>query len=137
MVKPRLIHKMKVEITKYPRGELQQDDVWRTPLKITREIIEDPDTPRVTISAQVRFGDFETLEPKATGSDEGTDGYLIIEEHQQVKHRFKVNDHVTKIFRGQLDHLCVLLRIVKVLPVAQRKTFGLFRLDFKDDSRGQ
>jgi hypothetical protein len=136
VVKPRLIRPIRVEIAKFPFGEEEQDEVWRTPIRDTDAILDDPDTPRVVVKAQVKFGSFEDLEMVPTGSDESTDGYLIIDEKTQDIHNFKPSDHVIRLLARGKKPVCTRLRITQVKPAAQRETFGLVRLNFKDDSRG-
>lgn len=136
MVTPRLIRPIRVEIVQVPLVEEEMDEIWRTPERTTDEILDDPSTPRVIVKAQVTFRRFEELTPVAAGSDDSTDGYLIITEATQDKYSFKANDHVIRLLPSRKKCTSVRLRILQVRPVAQRGTFGLYRLDFRDDARG-
>ena len=137
MVKPRLIKPMRVEILKYPAVTEAQNKIWRTPERKIEEIVADPDLPRVIIKAQVTFKKYEELMPVASGSNEDTDGYLVITEATQDIHRFKTNDHVIRLLGPGNKCRSVQLRVLEVRPWAQTGFFGLYRMSFKDDSRGQ
>ena len=137
MVTPRLLKPLKVEILKFPFGEEAQDNIWRTTERTTEEILDDPSTPRAIVKAQITFKSFDELAPVVSGSNETTDGYLIITEATQDRHGFKANDHVIRLLPIGKKCRSVRLRIIEVRPAAQRSSFGLYRIEFKDDSRGR
>lgn len=125
-----------MEIAQLPISKVEQDTVWRTPKETMDQQPFLDKAPKVILWAQLTFGEYSTLTPVATGSDEDTSGYLIIRERDQERNKFKPNDFLTRVFPRGRTPVVLNLRIFRVRPAAQRENFGLYRLEFGDDARG-
>lgn len=135
MPTPRLLRPTTLEVAILPLAEEEMDHIWRTARRTPQEMIDDPQTPKVRLRAQVQMGRMEYLHITRTGDAEDSDGYFLITARDQALYRLKTNDQVIGLLVSR-QWKTVRWLIISVKPVAQYEEFGLWKVNFKEAKRG-